>query len=175
MQPRSCIMWTALYNRAQYGLSEKVRTHICRLGLRGGELRQVGSHVGAHVQRQHGLLLQVLLQRCAVSLQQTKVFRLQDELLHLSTSPGQALQKLSQGLDFNQSACAAIAMWGAMFSISMRCCCRCCCSAALCPCTHVALRVSGEAPAFRKADLGKLISTFSTHRNVDPFRSNTCV
>lgn len=47
------------------------QAHLCRWGLRGGQLRQVGGHVGAHVQRQHGLLLQVLLQRCAMPLRQT--------------------------------------------------------------------------------------------------------
>ena len=165
-------MWTALYNRAQYGRSEKVRTHICGLGLRGGQLRQVGSHVGPHVQRQHGLLLQVLLQRCAVSLQQTKLFRLQDELLHLSTSPGQALQNLFQRSKFELGRLRCYGSVETQFQHQHELLLQVLLQRCVVP-QHICCSSSpGEAPALGKSDLGKLFSTFSIHRNVDPFRSN---
>lgn len=52
---------------ARYSVST-CTAHLWGLGLGNGQLCQVGGHVGAHVQRQHRLLVQVLLQGRAVPL-----------------------------------------------------------------------------------------------------------
>ena len=59
--------WSAVALSTAY--DKGVAAHLCCLGV-GQLLRQVGWHVGPHVQRQHGLLLQVLLQHRAVPLHQ---------------------------------------------------------------------------------------------------------
>ena len=65
LPPIDWICWSAI--TLSTACDKGVAVHLCRWRL-GRLLRQVGRRVGSHAQRQHGLLLQVLLQHRAVPL-----------------------------------------------------------------------------------------------------------